>query len=211
MHGQERTFLKVFIEVDDNRSRSNEELKSDSPNLNGASYLSTPPKSSSSKPKSGSFNNGHGALRSAKSDPSYPTHHNASNSSSAQYTIVPITSNSSASDVCAAVARKRNLLYSDEEYALVMCDGDGDRQYETRLSPDDKPHQHQQSAAKHGHLGDFHFVFKRVNDDDNETDVEDTDDNDSDAEMFQAATQIKVMYIYPCTMSMCIYLSSHTM
>ena len=50
MHGQERTFLKVFIEVDDNRSRSAEELKSDSPNLNGASYLNTPPKSSS-KPK----------------------------------------------------------------------------------------------------------------------------------------------------------------
>ena len=76
-----------------------------------------------------------------------------------------------------------------------MCDGDGDVKYETRLSPDDQPHHFQQSAAKHGHLGDFHFVFKRVNGDDDETDNDEDTDADSDAEIFQQATQIKVWYI----------------
>ena len=200
MHGQERTFLKVFIEVPEPTTKSRDDLKSDSPN-SGPSYLNTPP-SSSSKPKSGSFTN-HVSLRRDKSDPPFPSSSSSSSQTSAQYTIVTITSQSSAADVCAAVARKRNLLYSEDEYELVMCDGDGKASYETRLNPEDQPHQFQQSAAKHGHLGDFHFVFRKHSEDD-QSDGDETDQDDSEPDIFgtNLPQQVKVyisLHIYPCT------------
>eukprot|EP01083_Nonionella_stella_P198326 728230_1 len=108
-------------------------------------------------------------------------------STQSQYCTITITSQSSASDVCNAVARKRNLLYTEDDYELVMCDGDGQASYETILSPQDPPHQFQHSAAKHGHLGDFHFVFRKSNHD--ASDLSDDTDNDSEPDIFGTMPQ----------------------
>eukprot|EP00485_Elphidium_margaritaceum_P002907 CAMPEP_0202701318 /NCGR_PEP_ID=MMETSP1385-20130828/14420_1 /ASSEMBLY_ACC=CAM_ASM_000861 /TAXON_ID=933848 /ORGANISM="Elphidium margaritaceum" /LENGTH=594 /DNA_ID=CAMNT_0049358709 /DNA_START=90 /DNA_END=1874 /DNA_ORIENTATION=- len=160
INGSERTFLKVFIAIsDDAPNRSLDDHKS-----------SDSDKRSSTK----------GRQRS--SPITSPTSINA------QYTIVTISAQSTASDVCAAVARKRNLSCNDFAYELVMCDGDGQASYQKILGPDDKPHQFQQSAAKHGHLGDFHFVFRACSDDADSGSENDTD-GDSEPDMFGTLPQ----------------------
>eukprot|EP01084_Bolivina_argentea_P019430 36119_1 len=151
-HGP-RTFLKVFVEVPDANEEKLDADPSPSPN----------PSSSSSTRKGTSY-----------LSPKSPH----TSSAQSQYCTITISATSTASDVCNAVARKRNLLYTDEDYELAMCDGDGQASYETILGGNDQPHQFQQSAAKHGHLGDFHFVFRRANGDDSDGD----DDSDCDSE-----------------------------
>merc|ERR1719474_1369444 len=122
---------------------------------------------------------------------------NRSLSSQSQYCTIHINPNSTAADVCNAVARKRNLLYTEDEYELVMCDGDGEQSYETILGAEDQPHQFQQSAAKHGHLGDFHFVFRKVNDDTG-SEADDADsDADSETDMFPTQSHVKHHGKYP--------------
>ena len=109
---QERTYLKVFIELPDD-TKSKDDLKSNDDYLNA--------------PNSGSFKTGSwgksaaDALKASKSDSTlnntsnYPSTTSSSSSSAAQYTIVPITPMSTAADVCVSVARKRNLRYIDED------------------------------------------------------------------------------------------------
>ena len=170
----QRTFLKVFVDVPETPA----EEKSD----DGGSYSSSGPISGSKSTPT--------ALSRSQTTPSALL----SSSQSAQYCTISIRTNSTALEVCNAVARKRNLLFNEEDYELVMCDGDGQASYETILGPDDEPHQFQQSAAKHGHLGDFHFVFRAITEEDSASDADDADsDADSDADMFPATSHVKMV------------------
>ena len=181
MMNQTRTFLKVFVEVSEADEKSDDNIAYPPSSLGSKSMAVSRPTALS---------------RSHTAPDNHRT--NSISSAQSQYCTISIHSNSTAADVCNAVARKRNLLYTEDEYELVMCDGDGEQSYETILGVNDQPHQFQQSAAKHGHLGDFHFVFRRVKDDTG-SEADDADsDADSDADMFPTQTHVKVFGVLLC-------------
>lgn len=100
---------------------------------------------------------------------------NASDTSptrSTEYAYVTVTAQSTASDVIASVAKKRNVYENRGEYKLVVCDSDGSQKIEATLDDDDLPYERQQRAMVHGHLGDFHFVFRKNTEGDNDDDSE---------------------------------------
>lgn len=147
---QSKSYLKVFIESN--------EMKY---NLSGVSAHLTDHLSTS---KNGRKHRKPWASRS-KSASNIPIFsRKTSETLSPQYTIVPISNKSSADDVCLLVAKRRNLVdyddYHPNKYELVMKDSDGQTIYETVLQSSDIPWNFQQSAATHGHLGDFRFVFR---------------------------------------------------
>ena len=96
----------------------------------------------------------------------------AGSTRSTEYAYVTVTPESTATDVVASVAKKRNVYDQRNEYSLVMCDSDGKQIIERVLDSDDLPYEHQQAARIHGHLGDFHFVFRKVTDEEDDSDQE---------------------------------------
>lgn len=155
------TFLRVFVEIIDTNTSLNG-IKCSTPDIQPSRHRTRSAFANTSRYASPS------TLKSSK------------NNRISQYTTVPITCTTTASEVCMNVAKKRNVEYneSNPEYELVMCDGDGHESFDRLLSPNDIPWQFQQSAAKHGHLGDFHFKFRTVSEE------SDTDSDDSEKFFF---------------------------